>query len=577
MRVTNQEIAGILRGIAEYLEMQDVPWKPRAYERVAATVEALDEEMADIYKRGGVKAIENIPGVGASIAEKIEELLETGKLKYYEALKKKVPVNLESFEGVEGLGPKSILKLYKELSVKNAQDLERAAKAGKIGTLEGFGKKSEENILKGIEFAKHSRGRFILGFVMPQIREIEARLKRLKEVERLTVAGSVRRMKETVGDCDMLVISDKPKPVMDYFISMPEVARVYAHGETKSAVKLRNGLDVDIRIVPKESYGTALNYFTGSKDHNVALRELALKKGWKLNEYGLFDGKTRIAGKTEEELYKKLGMDYIVPEMRENKGEIALAQKHELPQLVAYGDLRGDLQVQTSWTDGSNSIEEMAEAAAGLGLEYIAITDHTKRLAMTGGLDEKRIQVQWRGIDEANKKIKKKYPKFTILKGTECDILKDGGLDLSDTILSKLDVVGVAVHSHFNLTRKEQTERVKRAITNPHVDILFHPTGRLISRREAYDINMEEIVKAAKRTGTVLEIDALPDRLDLKDDHVRMAVEAGVSLAIDSDAHAAVHYSYLEYGIAEARRGWAEKKDIINTWPLEKMLSKLKK
>ena len=580
--MTNQEIAKILYEISEYLEMESEPFKPRAYQKVAQAVESLEKETKEIYKTGGLKALSEIPGVGVSIAEKIEELLKTGRLKYYEALKKKTPVDLSALTKIEGLGPKNIKRLYEKLGIRNLADLEKAAKTGKISKLEGFGKKSEENILKGLEFVKSSGGRFALGEAMPQIREIESRLKKLKEVQEIIVAGSVRRWKETIGDADILIISERPKPIMDYFVGMPEVARVFAHGETKSAVKLKSGLDVDLRVVPKESYGAALNYFTGSKEHNVALREIAIKKGLKLNEYGLFRGQKQIAGKTEEDLYAALGMDYIPPEMRENTGEIELAlrqaqgKRNRLPKLIGYGDLKGDLQVQTNWTDGENSIEEMAKAAAAIGLEYIAITDHTKRLAMTHGLDERRIRSQWKEIDAVNKKLKALGIRLQVLKGTECDILKDGSLDLPDEILAKLDVVGVSVHSYFNLLREDQTKRIKRAIKNPHADILFHPTGRLINRRKAYEVDMDEIIETAKKTGTILEIDAYPDRLDLKDEHIRKCVEAGVRMTIDSDAHSAQHFPVLEYGIAQARRGWAESKDIVNAWPLEKMLSFLK-
>ncbi len=392
---------------------------------------------------------------------------------------------------------------------------------------------------------------------------------------RVTVAGSARRRKETIGDADILAISNDPKPVMDFFTAMPEVVHVIAHGETKSSVKLKSGINVDLRVVEKKSYGAALNYFTGSKDHNVALRRVAIAKGWKLNEYGLFRGEKMITGETEEELYKKFGMDYIEPELRENTGEIAAARgtHGRLPKLIGYDDLRGDLQVQTDWTDGSDSIEAMAKAALARGLTYIAITDHTKRLAMTHGLDEKRIAMQMKEIDRLNKKF---AGKITILKGSECDILRDGTLDLPDATLAELDVVGASVHSYFNLPRAEQTERIARAMRNPHVDILFHPTGRVINRRPAYDVDMEELVATAKKTGTIMEIDSFPDRLDLKDEHIRLCVEAGVKMAIDSDAHAPAHFPYLEYGIAQARRGWATKADIINAWPVEKMLRFLK-
>lgn len=573
-RISNQEVARVLAEIGEYLEMEGVPFKPRAYEKTAQAVGDLDTSLAEMYQTGGLKALEQIPGVGASIAKKIEELLKTGRLKYYDELKKKVPVDLSGLRKIEGLGPKSIKKLYEELRIKTVADLEKAARAGKIATLEGFGKKSEENIKKGLDFLKKATGRLLLGAVLPKARLIEKRLGELKEVEKVVLAGSLRRRKETIGDLDILVLSKKPRPVMDFFVSMPEVVRVTAHGETKSAVKLESGLDVDLRVVPAESYGAALNYFTGSKDHNVTLREIAMSRGWKLNEYGLFKGKKQIAGRTEEELYTALGMDYVEPEMRENTGEIEAAKKHKLPKLIGYDDLQGDLQIQTDWTDGADTIEAYAKAAIQRGLKYIAITDHTKRLAMTGGLDEKKIRKQWVEIDKVQKKV---GSKLKILKGTECDILKDGALDLDDETLSQLDVVGVAVHSFFDLPREEQTKRIIRAIKNPNVDILFHPTGRLIGKREAYDLDMDTIIKTAKETGTVLEIDAFPDRLDLKDEYVRKCVAAGVKLSIDTDAHAIAHMDFLEYGIAQARRGWAEKSDVINTRPLEAFLKLLKK
>jgi len=586
--ISNHQIAEILKEIGEYLEMQSVAFKPRAYEKAAEVIEELEEEVESIYKNGGLKAIEDIPGIGVSIAEKIEELIKTGHLKYYEKLKKQTPLDLISLRRIEGLGPKSLKKLYEALGIKNIQDLEKAAQTGKIRKIEGFGEKTEENILEGIKFLKKSSGRFILGFTRSLIRSLEERLKKLKEVERLVAAGSVRRWKETISDADILVISNDSRPVMDYFVSLPEVARVYAKGLTKSAVQLNNGLDVDLRVVEKKSYGAALSYFTGSKDHNVALREIALKKGYKLNEYGLFKGKKQIAGETEEEIYEKLGLDYIEPEMRENKGEIELARRHQLPKLIDYGEILGDLQVQTNWTDGVNSIEEMAKAAMAQGLEYIAITDHTKRLAMANGLDEKRLLEQIKEIDRLNlkfnssideqnsKPVVSRVEPFKILKGTECDILKDGSLDIKDEVLAKLDVVGVSIHSYFNLSKKEQTERIKKAISNPNVDILFHPSGRIIQKREAYEFDIEEIIKTAQKTKTVLEVNAYPNRLDLKDDHIHLAIKAGVKIAIDSDAHSVTHLPYLEYGISQARRGWAEKKDIINYWPLEKMLKMLK-
>ena len=567
----NQEIAKILYEISEYLEMEDVAFKPRAYEKAAHSIEALEESVSEIYKKGGLKALDEIPAVGKNIAEKIEELIKTGHLKYYEKLKKKMPVEIDELIVVEGVGPKTIMKLYKHLGIKNLKNLERAARAGKIRDLEDFGEKTEENILQGIEFLKKSGNRFVLGFAMPQIREIEQRIRSLKEVKQAVVSGSIRRMKETIGDGDILVTVSSPKAakkVGEFFINMPEVMHVYSHGETKSAVKLKNGIDFDLRVVPRESFGAALQYFTGNKDHNIVLRKIAIKKRLKLNEYGVFRGKKQIAGRTEKEVYKVLGLRWMEPELRTNTGEIEAAQENKLPKLIGYNDIKGDLQIQTTWTDGLNSIEDYVKEAMKLGLEYIAITDHTKTLAMTGGLDEKDLAKQGKEIDKLNKK----YKNFKILKGAEVNILKDGKLDIKNETLKKLDVVGTAVHSGFKMSKKEMTERIIRAMKNPYTDILFHPTGRVINRRPPYQIDIEKIIRVAKETKTVLEINAYPDRLDLKDEHARMAKEAGVKIVIDSDAHNIHHLHYLEFGIAQARRGWAEKKDIINAWPVEKML-----
>lgn len=570
--VSNQELAGVLSEIATYLNMQGVAWKPRAYEKAAELIADMDEELSGIYEKGGAKALRELPGVGIAIAEKLEELFTTGKSKYYEKLKKEVPVKLGELRAVQGLGPKSIAKLYATLGVKNLRDLERVAKSGKLAKLEGFGAKSEENILQGIAFVKRGGGRLPIFTVFPEVRRIEELLRKHPAVSRLAVAGSLRRMKETVGDVDMLVVSKRPKIVMDHFVTLPGVSRVYAHGDTKSSVLFRSGLQADLRVVPAESYGAALNYFTGSKDHNVAMRQLAIAKGLKLNEYGLYRGTKRIAGKTEEEIYKALGLRYVEPELREATGELNAARTGKLPNLVGYGDLRGDLQTQSEWTDGHDSIEAMAKAAAAKGLEYIAITDHTHSLAITNGLDEKRIRKQWTEVDRVQKLMK---GKIAVLKGTECDVLPDGRLDLPDAILAKLDIVGVSVHTHVKLSRKAQTERIIRAIENPHVDIFFHPTGRIVGKRPPYEVDMEAVVKAAHRTGTALEVNAT-ERLDLKDEYVRMAVRAGVKLAINSDAHSAAGVGECEFGIAQARRGWAEKGGVVNAQPLAKMLKILR-
>ncbi|RJQ14529.1 DNA polymerase/3'-5' exonuclease PolX [Candidatus Parcubacteria bacterium] len=572
--MSNDEIAKVLNELAGFLDMDEVQFKPRAFEKAAEVISAFEQEIPELYKEGGLKGIMRIPGVGVGIAERIEEFLKTGHIKDLDKLKKKYPVDYQQLRRVEGVGPKHIKKLYRDLGIRTLEDLENAAKKGKIRKLGHFGQKSEENILRGIDFVKSSGGRFVLGDILPLVRLIEERLGALKETKKVVVAGSIRRWKETIGDIDILVVSKKPRKVMDFFVKMPEVIDVHAHGETKSSVKLSKGIDVDLRVVEEKSFGAALNYFTGSKDHNVALRQLAIKKGYKLNEYGLYKGAKFVAGRNEEELYKALGFKqtFIPPEMRETKGEIEAALKGELPEIIGYKDLRGDLQTQTNWTDGAHSIEEMSLAAKKAGLEYIVITDHTKALAMTGGNDEKRLLKQWAEIDGLNKKglgVK-------ILKGAEVNILKDGSLDIDDKTLSQGDVIGAAVHTNFNMSKKDMTERIKRAMKNPNVDILFHPTGRLINKREAYELDMEEIIKTAKNSGTILEIDAYPDRLDLKDDHIRSAIEAGVKLSIDSDAHNKNHFGVLEFGVAQARRGWATKKDIINAWPAEKMLKSLK-
>nr|MDO8135740.1 DNA polymerase/3'-5' exonuclease PolX [Candidatus Njordarchaeum guaymaensis] len=568
----NFEIVKVLSEIAMLLEMDNVQFKPRAYEKAARSIEALEEDVEDIYKKGRLEALMEIPGVGKSIAEKIEELIKNGKLEYYEELKRKVPVDLEGLSRIEGLGPKTIKSLYEQLKIKNIDDLEKAAREHKISKLPGFKEKTEQNILKGIEFARKSAGRYILGFTLPLIRDIEKRLRGLPEVKRVVAAGSVRRWKETIGDADFLVISDKPAKVMDYFTSMPEVIDVASKGETKSSVRLKIGMDADIRVLTENSFGAALQYFTGGKDHNIALRRIAQEKGWKLSEYGLFEGDKQIAGRTEEEIYEKLGLQWMPPELRENTGEIEAALEHRLPKVIDYKDLRGDLQTHTNWTDGANPIQEMAEEAKRIGLQYIVISDHSKGLAMTGGLDDEMLLKQGAEIDKANEKING----FKILKGVELNIMKDGSLDISDKTLEQLDVVGAAVHSNLNMSKDEMTKRVLKAIENPNVDIVCHPTERQIHVREPVQIDVEQIIERAKDNGTILDIDSYPDRLDLKDEYIKKAVEIGAKLGISSDSHSKIHLHYLELGLAQARRGWATAKDIVNTRKVEEFLKTLK-
>lgn len=566
----------ILTEFAELCDVKDVPFKPRAFDRAAESVAALDRDIEEIYKGEGVEGLEKIPGVGKGIAERIEEYLTTGKIKEYDKLKKEFPVDIAELTAIEGVGPKLIKLLYQKLKVKNVADLEKVALAGKLRTLPRMGEKLEKKILKGIEFKKESGGRFLLGETLPLARQIREHLLKVEGVEKVELAGSLRRWQETIGDIDILVVTTHPEIVSEYFSKMPAVSHVYARGEKKVLVRLSVGIDADLRIVPPESFGAALQYFTGNKDHNVEVRKIAIEKGYKLNEYGLFRGEEIIAAKTEKEIYEKLGMDLPPPEIRANAGEIEKARAKKIPKLLEYSDLRGDLQVQSDWTDGKSSIEEMAREAEKIGHEYIAITDHTRSLAMTGGADEKKLLRQMMEIDRINKKLHASGFKVNVLKGAEVNILKDGSLDIKDEVLAELDVVGAAVHSLFNLPREKQTERVICAMENPHLDILFHPTGRIINRRKAIELDMEKVIAAAKRTGTILEIDAHPWRLDLKDEHIRMAREAGVKMVIDTDAHSVSELHYLEYGIAQARRGWCQKKDIINALPLKKFLKALK-
>ncbi len=572
----NEEIAQILYEIALYLEMKDVAFKPRAYEKAAESVEALEEDLEDIYKKGGIKAIEDISAIGKGIGERIEEYLKTGRVKDYEKLKKQIPVDIKTLSAIEGIGPKLIKLFYQKLKIKNINDLEKAAKAGKLAQLPRSGEKLQKKILKGIEFYKHSSSRFLLGAALPLAQEIELRLNKAEGAEKAAAAGSLRRRQETIGDLDFLVISDKPDKVMKFFVSMPEVIHVFAKGSTKTMVQFKNGIAADLRVVEKKSFGSALQYFTGNKDHNIKLRKIAMKRGWKLNEYGLFKGKKQMAGEDEKEIYTKLGLDWIPPELRTNSGEIEAAQKHKLPKLVELKDMKGDLQVHTNWSDGSDSIAEMAKAAYYFGYQYIAITDHTKELAMTGGSDEKKLLKQIAEIEKINSTLFKKG-EFRILKGAEVNIRKDGSLDIKDEVLKKLDIVGAAIHSHFNLSKEEEARRLIKVMENPHVDIIFHPTGRLIQERAGIDFDADEVFEAAKRTGTILEINAFPNRLDLNDEHIRRARNMGVKFSIGTDSHATTGFSYNIYGISQARRGWCGKKDIINTLDIKEILEFFKK
>jgi len=570
----NQEIAKIFYEIAYFLEMEGVKFKPYAYEKAALTLEGLEKDVEEIYKKEGFEGLRKIPGVGESIAKKIEEYLKTGKIQYYEDYKKKYPINLDELMGIEGLGPKRMKVLYEKLGIKNLKELEEAAKSHKIAPLYGFGEKTEKNILEAIEFAKRSKGRFLLGDILPRVKEVYGRLKNLKEIERIDIVGSIRRMKETIGDVDFLVISKNPKPIMDFFVSLPGVIKIWGKGNTKASVRMKEGFDMDIRVLPRRSYGAALQYFTGSKEHNIALRKIAIEKGLKLSEYGLFKGSEMIAGEKEEEIYEKLGMDWIPPELREDRGEIEAALRHKLPKIIDYRDIKGDLHVHSKWDGGKNSIEEIAEYAIKMGYEYVGIADHTKFLKIEHGLDEKRLRERNKEIDKLNQKFK---GKIKILKGCEANILPDGKIDIDDECLKEQDFVIAGVHSRFKMTKEEMTERIIRAMKNPNVDIISHPTGRLIQKRGEYEIDFDKILKVAKETGTILEINSYPERLDLNDVNIKKAKEMGVKMVINTDAHHVDQMRFIELGIAQARRGWAEKEDIINCWPLEKMLKFLKK
>lgn len=582
----NQKISRIFYQMGEYYAMDDVAFKPQAYERAARLIEGLEDDLEDIYKEGGVKALMEIEGVGQSLAEKIEEYIKTGKIKEYVKLKKDCPVDLEHLTLVQGLGPKSIKALYEKLRVRTLADLAKAAKAGKIAKLPRFGAKTQDNILRGLEYVKGGQGRMLLGDVLPLARKIEGRLQGVKNVQAAIAAGSIRRRKETIGDIDILAITDNPAKATDYFCAMPEVAKVLAKGETKSVVKLHNGLDADLRVVAKESFGAALQYFTGNKDHNIELRKIAEEKKYKLNEYGLFRGNPStalrvkkqkskeiyVAGKTEKEIYEKLGLEYIEPELRENTGEIELARENKLPKLVKDEDIKGDLQMHSTWSDGVYSILEMAQAAKKLGREYIAMTDHAGHLAIAGGMKEKELLKYTAAIEEADKKA----VGIRILKGAEVDINKDGGLEIKDEALAKLDVVLGSVHDNFKMPKEAMTARICRAMANKHVDILAHPSGRLIGRREGYEVDWEKVFEQAVKTGTVIEINAYPERLDLSWQNVKRAIALGVKLSIGTDAHSVSHLEYLELGVAVARRGWAEKKDIINCLGFEELVRFLK-
>jgi len=572
MEMKNLELSRIFEQIAKILKIKgENPFKIRAYEKITLVLENLPIDIETIYHQGGLN---NIPGVGAGIAQKIEEFLTTGKLEYYEKLKETMPSGVIELLDISEVGPKTAKLLYEQLGVDNIEKLEKAVRQHQIKDLPGMGEKSETNILRGIELYKRRKERVLLGTALPLAEEIVERLRQLKETDKISFAGSLRRKKETIGDIDILITSQKPEKIMKTFTSLPQVREILAEGPTKSSVITKDDIHVDVRVVEPRSFGAALQYFTGSKAHNIKLRELAIKRGLKINEYGVFDQKTerRITGEEEEEVYRILDLPFIPPELREDRGEIEAAQENRLPRLIEYSQIRGDLHLHTKWSDGAHTIRQMAEAAKKRGYKYIAITDHSQSLKFAGGLIEERLREQVEEIQKLNQELKD----FTILSGIEVDIKSDGSLDFSDEILSKLDVVIAAIHSGFKQESKMITERIIKAMQNSFVNIIAHPTGRLIGYRESYQVDINEMMEVAIKTGTILEINSYPERLDLNDIYCRMAKEKGVQLAIETDAHSIDGLEFMNLGVAVARRGWLEEKDIINTLPLDKLLQKLK-
>jgi DNA polymerase (family 10) len=568
MPVQNAEIAAMFDQTADLLEFKgENQFRVRAYRRAARTVEGLPQSIRGLL--AAKKDLSELPGIGKDLAGKIADIVKTGHFDLLDSLKKKLPGELGEMTALPGLGPKRVKLLYDKLKVRTLDDLRRAIKRGRLHELPGFGPTMEKKLAGALEKPVVEK-RFKLAVAEA---EAESLVGYLRDAGRVVVAGSYRRRRDTVGDLDILVTTKHGPAVGDKLTHYDNVAQVLAHGPTRTTVVLRSGLQVDVRAVPEQSYGAALLYFTGSKAHNIALRGLALERKWKLNEYGLFSGKRRIAGASEEEVYKKLGLAFVPPELREDRGEIALARANKLPRLVKVSDIRGDLHAHSDWTDGTATIESMAAGARACGYEYMALTDHSRRVAMAHGLDPARLSRQIREIDKLNAKFKD----FTILKGIEVDILKDGSLDLPDSALGKLDVVVASVHSFFDLPREAQTDRVVRAMQNRHVSILGHPTGRLIGEREPYDIDMDRVLSAAHDLGCFVEINSQPDRLDLNDIHAHAAKSKKVKVAVSTDAHSVNSFQYIRFGIDQARRAWLTADDVINTRSLAELRKLLKR
>ncbi|MDE3225640.1 MAG: DNA polymerase/3'-5' exonuclease PolX [Nitrospirota bacterium] len=563
MPVHNADIAAKLDEIADLLEIEDAnPFRIRAYRNAARTLRDLSREVTSLLAQG--EDLTELPGIGKDLAGKIEDIVKTGTTPMLDEHRRAVPPTLVELLKIPGLGPKRVKTLSRTLGIRTLKDLHHAARTGRISALTGFGEKLERQILHELEARAGAEGRFKLATAAQYAEALVAYLKASPGVGRVVAAGSYRRARETIGDLDILATARADSPVMDRFVSYDEVEAVLAHGGTKATVRLACKLQVDLRVVGEESYGAALQYFTGSKAHNIVLRQLAQQRGLKVNEYGVFKEERRVAGQTEESVYAAVGLPWIPPELRENRGEFDAAREGRLPQLVQLGDLRGDLHAHTNATDGRNNLTEMARTARARGFEYLAICDHSQRLAMTHGLDAKRLLAQLDEIDRLNET----KPGITLLKGIEVDILEDGRLDLPDGVLGRLDLVVAAVHSHFNLSRERQTERILRAMDRPHFTILAHPSGRLIQEREPYDVDLPRLIRQARERQCFLEVNAHPERLDLADAYCRMAKEEGVLVSINSDAHSVLDFENLRFGVGQARRGWLEPTDVLNSRPL---------
>ncbi|HDP69434.1 MAG TPA: DNA polymerase/3'-5' exonuclease PolX [Actinobacteria bacterium] len=569
----NQDIAFILNEIGEMLEIQgEHPFRSRAYHRAAYAIQGLAEDINDIYKENN---LEKIPGVGKGIAERIVELLKTGKLAYYEELQEHVPPGLLQLIGIQSVGPKKAKLFYDKLGIADVEELLKAADEHRLKDLPGMGPKAEENVRAGVLEFQHLRERILLSEAYPLAENIIRQLDEFDFILRVSAAGSLRRMKETIGDIDILAASNEFSKTMDVFCNLSEVSRVLAKGETKSSVITQIGLKVDVRVVSPEQFGAALQYFTGSKEHNIHLREIAKKKGLKVNEYGVFEVKTekRMGGAAEEEVYNLLGMQWVYPVLRENKGEIEAATLNNLPNIVNLSDIKGDLHVHSNWSDGLNRIKDVARAAKERGYEYVAISDHAEKLKIAGGLTVDDYRRQWEEIEVANKEI----GGVTILRGTEVNIDNEGNVDFEDDFLREFDVVTASIHGGFSQNKEQLTRRILRAIYNKHVNVIGHPTGRILGKRPPYLLDLKAIFKAAAETGTFLELNSFPDRLDLKDDYLKEAKDVGVKFVINTDAHSIGQLRYIFYGLATAQRGWLEAGDVINTYSLEEMMKMLGK